>query len=335
MTRVFTEGAEFQDLLFWTGKNGSPIISTSVKRSGTASYRVATGGNEYYYKDITPITEGYWRIGWRFDNYSFGDVVFKWYYAANLLGQLKINATSHKMELYVSSTLVNTGSIELVSQTFYLLEIHIKIANSGGAIEFKIDGVADASFSGDTQPGSDTTISRLQYGDAGGSNLFYFDDLAMNNTNGSVDNSWCNDGHVILMIPDSNGDVSQLLGSDGNSTDNYLLVDDVPPNGDTDFVESSTLNEYDLYNLAASGLTGTTIRRAWAEARAKDTVAEGGLIALVLKTLSTEYDGTTDFSLLTSYTRVVGTDHPTNPNTGSAWTVAQLDALQVGPKVRS
>jgi hypothetical protein len=166
----------------------------------------------------------------------------------------------------------------------------------------------------------------------GVSTINYYDDLAINDTSGGADDSWCGDGRIIALTPNANGDLSQLTGSDGNSTDNYLLVDDVPSNGDTDYVEGSTVDQKDLYNLTACGLTGVIIKRVWAASRSRDTVAAGGLISLVVKTNSTEYAGT-DRALATSYAEVLGDIHTVNPNTSGAWSTSDLDALQVGPKL--
>jgi hypothetical protein len=156
----------------------------------------------------------------------------------------------------------------------------------------------------------------------------------MNDTSGAVDNSWCGDGRVVAMFPSGNGDASQLTGSDGNSTDNYALVDEVPSNNDTDYVEGSVVNERDLYQLSNVSLpVGTTVRRVLVESRSKDTVAEGGLIALEVKTGGTEYVSA-DMALASSYAPVRA-EWILNPNTGVAWTQADLDALQVGPRTRS
>jgi hypothetical protein len=136
------------------------------------------------------------------------------------------------------------------------------------------------------------------------------------------------------MFPSGNGDASQLTGSDGNSTDNYALVDEVPSNNDTDYVEGSVVNERDLYQLSNVSLpVGTTVRRVLVESRSKDTVAEGGLIALEVKTGGTEYVSA-DMALASSYAPVRA-EWILNPNTGVAWTQADLDALQVGPRTRS
>jgi hypothetical protein len=276
------------------------------------------------------VTEGYWRIGFRFGFYGWNERVFQWYKGANLLGSLRIDQTSHKLKLYVSNTLVATGTIEILAGSFYSFEIHVKIDNTNGVLETRIDGVPDVSYSGDTQPGSDTTIDRLYYADGGGATTIYLDDLAMNDTTGSVDNSWCGDGHIVRLKPNMAGDVTMLTPSSGS--DNWDMVDEVPHDADASYVESSGSGDYDLYNLTASGLSNVAILRTWVEARARDLVAEGANLAFVLKTEGSEFTGS-NHALLTSYGRIVGDERRKNPQTDADWTVGELDAAQVGPKV--
>ena len=59
---------------------------------------------------------------------------------------------------------------------------------------------------------------------------------------------------VATLLPTGNGFVNQFVGSDGNSTDNYLLVDEQPPSS-TDYVGSATTGQQDLYTL--TNLTGS------------------------------------------------------------------------------
>jgi len=67
---------------------------------------------------------------------------------------------------------------------------------------------------------------------------------------------------------------------------------------------------------------------------ARVPVATSVPVPVVIKTNSTEYAGS-DVTLGTSYAAALGTVHTTNPNTGLAWTIADLDALQVGTRTRS
>lgn len=328
MTRILTDGAEFGDTLIWS--TGTVSASSAQARSGTYSYMASDA--------ILPIpsalSEFYIRFGWRFDSGS-NAVFFRWRNSTTILGALKLNSLL-KIEAYTgdAATLLATGATTISLNTWYLIEVHVKIADSLGDVEVKVDGITplEIDFSGDTKPSTQTTVDNFRFTRI--STNTWIDDIAINNTGGASDNSWCEDGHVVLLNPDDNGDVTTWSGSDGDSVNNYLLVDEIPSDGDTTYVESVTISGEDLYNFEASALTGTTIRRVWIESRTKNTVAAGGQVAHVIKTNGTEYVGS-GISLLTSYARCVGEEYVQNPNTAAAWTVANLDALQAGPLVKS
>jgi len=330
MARVCTDGAELRDFTFWTGQSGNyNQISTSYYRSGSASYRV--GGDDAFWKVFNPLSEAYFRFGYMDEKNGAN----RWWHlfssTSTLIAYLKRNSTTGRLEAYVNGVLVGTSTIAVYAWTWYLIEVHYKMADAGD-FEVKIDGTLEIDYAGDTKPGTDTAFNRFDFTHWGG-NWGFGDDFAMNDTTGEVDNSWCGDGKVILLTPNGNGDVTQLDGSDGNQTDNYLLVDDIPDDGDTTYVESDTIDEYDLYNLSPCGLTNVDIQRVEVISLTRDTVAAGGKIALKIKTNGVEYDSS-DISLLTTFTPCHGTVHRTNPQSGLAWSVADLDALQIGPKVR-
>lgn len=325
MARLFTEGLEMADPLAFHSVYGAVTFTTATKRSG--AYGLQLGYRDSWAKvDITDTNELFIRLP---INAASGIMLYWLSDVTTSMGYISANA-SHLMEVRVGTTLVATGAKVLSTSGWDLVEIRIKIADSGGIIQTKVNGIDDINYSGDTKPSTATNISFIQFFGNG----HVFDDIAINDTSGAVDNSWCGDGHVIALVPNVNGDLSQLTGSDGNSTDNYLLVDETPSNSDTDYVEGSTVDEKDLYNLAASGLSNVNISRVWGESRSKDTVTAGGLLAITIKTEGTEYDSG-DIALSTSYTAIKGPEYLVNPQTGIAWTVAELDALQVGPKTRS
>jgi hypothetical protein len=323
-----TDGAEFGDLLYWSTTAGSVSAQSSIVASGNYAYAM-TGTNTNCAKSIPDSSEYYFRLRWRAA--ASNSYAITWRKGATVLGSIMIENVTGKWQIKVGSTVMVTSNTVYTNGTWILVEVHVKIADSGGIIELKLDGTADISYSGDTKPGTETTIDNfyMQYL----FNNIYFDDLAINDVSGSVDNSWCGDGRVILLKPNGNGDVSQLVGSDGNSVDNYALVDEIPSNGDTDYVASATVDEYDLYALENPSLSNVTILRAWVESRSRDTVAAGGKVAHVIKTGGTEYNSG-DINLLTTYTACRADEYKTNPNTAAAWTLADLNNLQAGPKVR-
>ena len=137
----------------------------------------------------------------------------------------------------------------------------------------------------------------------------------------------CGDGHFELLVANGNGDTNDWNGSDGNKVDNYLLVDDIPSDGDTTFV-SATGTAQDMYNL--SGYTGTNkdIRRIWAECRAKDNAVSGGTIKLGYKHSGTVYLCSDARALSGNYARVVGDDTLLDPTDSTMWSEADLNAIQ-------
>jgi hypothetical protein len=134
---------------------------------------------------------------------------------------------------------------------------------------------------------------------------------------------------VECLFPNGNGASSQWVGSDGNSTDNYLLVDEAAPNDDTDYVTSATVGDKDTYaysNLTpGSGSVYAVQIAAWAR---KTDVAERK-IATIARTTS-EQDSA-DRTLATTYTYYLDVRN-TRPG-GGAWSISDVNGAEFGVKV--
>ncbi len=110
--------------------------------------------------------------------------------------------------------------------------------------------------------------------------------------------------------------------------DNYLLVDEMPPDGDTTYVETDTASTQDQYHVEDYDGTGREIVRVWTEARARSTEPTGETIKLGIKTGGYVFLGS-GVSLINQYVRVVGDDYYENPDTSTGWTDSDLDGIQV------
>ena len=170
MTRLLTEGFEMQDLVNygrghtdWPWPGGEPSISTSIKRSGRASGVI--GHDSWLIMLFADSSEIYIRTG----IYIFGNMddtsetaTILWLGNDNDedLGYIKISL--YKIEIYVGGALKATGVTTLTSNTWYLLEIYVKIADSG-TITVRINGMEDSTWSGDTKPGSNAIIGSLMF----------------------------------------------------------------------------------------------------------------------------------------------------------------------------
>lgn len=333
MARLFTDGAEYGDLLFFDNINGTPSASTTQKRTGAYSYFLSAGnwGEKY----ITAIDEIYVRIAFWFPlSYDYY-ACFSIRNGATDLVVLVNDPSTHKMEVRMSSylgTLLYTSNDAILLGQWFFVELHYKIHDSAGVVELKFNGISQGSaFVGDTKPGAEADFDTMHYYSQSGGG-FYIDDIAGNDINGGVDDSWCGDGHVELLVPSGNspdgGWTDDFTGSDADSTDNYALVDEVPPNA-ADYVESSTPGDQDRYALTDFSGAGKQILRVWVEGRALDTIPEGAQMKLGLRLASADYLSSA-ITLSSIYGAVLGTVYKQNPATGPAdWIDSDIDNAQI------
>lgn len=332
MARLFTDGAEFADLLALHSSCVNVSASTTQKRSGNYSYKLlgaATSKLVYYFASAQ--SEVFLRFGIYTDSLGYVHKFPEFNAGATNLCSLRQNTGSFKLEAYVSGSLVATGLTALTINAWHLIEVHFKL-NDTGDFEVKLDGVLDIDYAGDTKPDANTTFDNIVFSMPQTGVTVYYDDFAINDTSTVNDNSWCGDGYIVLLNPNGNGDVNQFINSDGNSINNYSYVDEIPPDGDTTYVKDSVIGQQDLYTLSDFAGTNRNISRVWVEARAKSTSSGGETTKLIVKTGGTIY-ASSALPLTTDYTRILGEEYIVNPNTGLAWTDANLDGLQAGAEI--
>lgn len=330
MAVVMREGFEFGDQL---GLAATNLAINSVSPLDGTYNIYGSQAQDCSYTLPSDLSDGYFGIRFKFAATPGLTQFVRFRYNSTNLVSVQFNPFTMRIEVCVSGTVVDSGAIVLAAGQTYYLDVHAKIDDTTGVIAVRIDGVDDASFTGDTKPGADTAYNNIQL--VCGSSpadpaRWDFDDLKVNDTTGGADDSWCGDARIMALTVDADGDVIQLTPSAGS---NYQCVDERPPDNDTTYCEESTADKYDLYNLTACGLTGVTIKRVWGEARARDTIGTPANCQIGLKTGGTEY-WSSDLPLLTTYRQIKGDNHVLNPKTGVDWTTADLDALQVGFKVR-
>jgi len=327
MTRLLTDGAEFGDGLFF--ELNPPNVYTSPVRSGVYCYGVQSFAGPPAVKLLpSHISEFYFRfcsyISWVGDQAC--NLCYFTHVGTQVVG-LYLD-TSGKLNFTVGGSIVATGIYPFVDSYWHLIDMHIAIGTSG-SLQCKLDGVMDMDYSGNTRGNSETQVDRV-YFDSGFHLGFYpthyFDDIAMNDLNGSDDNTWCGDGHVELLRPNAEGSLDEWTPSSGSV--HYAMVDDFPPNGDTDYVGTILPNKQELFNLSAFDDTNKLVRRVYSEMRARDMSAVGQVLKLGVKTSGSTYLCAADRVLTYNYLCVKGDEMLVNPATGSAWDKTALDALQ-------
>ena len=130
------------------------------------------------------------------------------------------------------------------------------------------------------------------------------------------------------LHPNAAGQYEQWPAEYPSNSDHWSLCDEDPPDDDSTYVENNAAawkkDSYNLQDAAGSG----TINWVRAYIRARLTASGSSITRTLLRTSGTDYEGS-DITLSTSYQDNY-TQYNTNPNTGLAWTWAELTSLEAG-----
>jgi hypothetical protein len=231
-----------------------------------------------------------------------------------------------------SGTLLATGTKVLQQQIWNYIEIRVVISDSVGVVEVRVDGAAtpDISFSGDTKnAGTATTIDRATYYSDSAFSMYY-DDLYILDSTGTTNTTFLGDVRVQALVPNGNGNYSQLTGSDGNSTDNYLLVDELPY-VTADYVGSFNAGDKDSYTLSDLVSGTATVFGVQNNIIASKDDAYVAQARPFLRLGGTDYNGTTQ-TFNTSYQTYYNM-YNQNPATSTNWTVSDVNTAESGFEV--
>ena len=232
-----------------------------------------------------------------------------------------------------SGTLLGTTGASLPASGFPHVEIKATINDSTGAVQIWFNGTGDGTtnrvlnLSGiDTRNGGTSGVIdnfRFWYDGSGTTTSLksYLADLFVHEDTQQGDWRW------EALSANADGDSSQFVGSDGNSTNNYLLVTKTNPDVTT-YVDEDTAGQKDLYNFANLSVSSANIGCVIVRTYAQKTDAGTCTFTHTVKSSST----TADSSTLSPGTAATfqNTLWHTDPATSAAWTVSGVNAMQAG-----
>ena len=250
---------------------------------------------------------------------------------ATKLVTIKIVPATDDVRLLVGGVSKDVTTNSPVSATTHLhFAVDCKIDNAAGWATVYLNGAEILSFAGDT---GDSDIDNVCFGvftDMSGG-FWRYDDCYIDDTAGEGAAAVCPLLRFFWIYPNATGNYDQWVGSDGNNTDNYALVDERPP-VTADYVEEDTVDQFDSYAMTTYALgAGEQIDAVIPMAYAQRYGADEELA------IGTRYDGTD----------VIGSDQDpgfgdwsytserqTAKPGGGAWTQAALDGVEVVLKSR-
>jgi hypothetical protein len=202
--------------------------------------------------------------------------------------------------------------------------------NSGGVLQIKLDGSTVIDYTGDTTSSSEyVTKVHFRGIDAGGTETLW-DDIVINDTSGSLNNSWPGQVRLQPIRPVAAGDSTQFTRAGIDLGTNHAQLRD---KGAIDaMLQSDTVDELDLYEMDVPDLpAGALIQNVIVMATARIESGSGSL-ALVAKNGGNTDQGSDQ--VLTAGWQGLVEVFPTNPTDDQAWAEADLDGLQLGIKAR-
>lgn len=351
-TRIWFSGAEWGNaaMEFSSVFDSDFAASTSDKKTGSYAFR--TEGRSYATVDlrtqynadytvpesITQIRVGFWckqpgalsgttpRLITVRGASSAEGIIIRW------------DVSNSEFECYSAqggSLLDSAVSSAFAAGGWTHILLDTKIDNANGWIYLYVNGTEVLNYTGDTTAGGagisdcqQVLFGGVQSVDNNWNQYLYFDDIYIDDTSGNIAPAFEPRYQFLLATPDGDGISSDWIGSDGNYTDNYLLVDDVPSDEGVTYLQTNGLqrNTVTLTNPSVTGYGGIVV---YPHAIAKNGGASSSEVAIYRRDAATSNVGTSlNMPIGDNYQLVF--DELRKSFGGADWTQSLINNLEVG-----
>lgn len=224
-----------------------------------------------------------------------------------------------------------------ISGERFYVEAKVKLHDSAGTVEIRLGGATVLSLSGiDTKNGGTAAVlDFVRFDSRSFSNINDWLNVYVTNEQGSINTGFLGPINIEFKLPNGNGTTSNGVGSDGNSVDNYLLVDEASANP-ADYVDFASTGDKDTYDFAnistgapySGGSTPVKGVVVWVYAEKTDTGARS--LTIVARLAGVESEVNADM-LSNGFYATIGAMFEEKPG-GGAWTLDDVNAAEFGVK---
>jgi len=222
------------------------------------------------------------------------------------------------------------GITNFRSDKWFYVELRLKVDNSAGEVEMKINGVEEFSETSiDTDQTGSGVINEIAF--ISTSNTRHdLDDIYVSDTNGSVNIGFLGERKVEVLFADGAGANTDWTPSAGSNFEN---VDENPADDDTTYNSTTTTSDTDSFTFDdlseisqdISGVQVNVLQR-------KEDVGSRGLAAITISGATTDV-GATKF--VTDEYQYNSELLELDPNTSAQWAVAAVNAAEYGYRLIS
>lgn len=373
MARIYTNGFERQTLtadVEWdtntltataftnidtttTRNSAASLLAINTNFIGFQAYDTVSGSDHYVSFDYRIIVQDNSSNIFARGCYSTFNNQYLWELSTTSAGVLTLKNRA--------GTVVGSGST-LSPGTWYRIEVFQDFASTSpySIATVRIDGVDDI---GPVAVGDATAsgIMSFWFGSLtpllGGNHWAYWDNIRINNNQGSLDNSWCGEGYILQALPDADGgEQDWAIGAGAGA--HWTLVDEPSTFDDatTYVVRTSTgtaLTVTELFKISAPALLGAgdTVKFVAIGTRnGSNSNTTGNRTARLVMTSQaggTQVDNGLNLNWSingwgTNYTELTGVTKEgsapgqyqfiryTTPQSDTSWTKATVDTAEIG-----
>ena len=220
------------------------------------------------------------------------------------------------------------GSVTL--GVWHFIEMRIfQNTSTASTLGWALDGSPLTSITNGDMP---TTYGTVQFGYTTSSWVddWYIDNLYVCDTTGGVNDDLLGPIRVDDLYPNGVGTYSNMARSAGSV--NYELVDENPPNDDTDYVYSTTEGDLDTYQMNDTTSADEAIAGVIANVVSRKTGGGPKFLRPLARIGGVDYTGTSG-GLTESYGLVTEV-WDVSPATATTWGTTEIDGMEIGQEVR-
>jgi hypothetical protein len=320
----------------WTANDFCAINATNGRR-GTGCMRHSSFGS---FLTLTLDNQAIWVVGVALRITALpasGVAIIQWRDSTTVQADLRIEPTG-LLTMYrggIGGTLLGTSTAVVTVGIYNYFEFSVRVHQTLGEAHARLNGTTVLSLTNiNTQQSANAYAQNVRLGNivvnqnSAMGTQDYDDVYICDGTGSTPTNTFLGDCRVDVLLPSADGSNSAWTPSTG--TTHSTLVDETVPNDDTDYLSTSTSAARDAHALTdLPALPTPTIFGIQHCLNARKDDAGTRQVRSLLKSGVTTQAGSKLQTLAIAYAYYTEI-WPTDPATGTAWTVAGVNALEAG-----